>query len=66
MLDTLNDKEAEIIRLRYGLGQCSPMSLKELGEHFNLSKERVRQIEEKALLRLRHSSRKSVLEAYVA
>ena len=66
LLDTLDGKEAEIIRCRYGLGKQSPMSLKELGERFNLSKERVRQIEEKALLTLRHSSRKAGLEAYVA
>ena len=66
LLDTLDNKEAEIIRLHYGLGKRAPMSLQEIGEQFNLTKERIRQIEEKALLRLQHLSRKIKLEAYVA
>ena len=66
VLETLEDKEADVIRLRYGLGKRPPMSLKELGSRLNLSKERIRQIEEKALLRLKHPSRSSLLEAYVA
>ncbi|MDR0878883.1 MAG: RNA polymerase sigma factor RpoD/SigA [Treponema sp.] len=66
VLDTLNDKEADIIRLRYGLGEQSPMSLKEIGDQFNLTKERIRQIEKKALKRLQHPNRQKVLEAYVA
>ena len=66
MLSTLDAKEAEIIRSRYGLGQQKPLSLKELGERYDLTKERIRQIEEKALMRLRHSSRKNRLASYVA
>ena len=66
MLDTLDYKEAEIIRSRYGLGKERPLSLKELGERFDLTKERIRQIEEKALARLQHCSRKEKLESYVA
>jgi RNA polymerase primary sigma factor len=66
ILDTLNPKEADIIRYRYGLGEKAPMSLKEIGDHFNLTKERIRQIEKKALRRLRHPSRMRVLESYVA
>ena len=66
MLDTLDNKEAEIIRLHFGLGKHPPMSLKEIGEQFNLTKERIRQIEEKALLRLQHLSRREKLAAYVA
>jgi RNA polymerase primary sigma factor len=62
MLDTLDSKEAEIIRLRFGLGKRIPMSLQEIGTRFNLTKERIRQIEEKALLHLR---RKTKLEDYV-
>jgi RNA polymerase primary sigma factor len=66
VLDTLNDKEADIIRCRYGLGNRAPMSLKEIGDRFNLTKERIRQIEKKALKRLQHPSRQQVLESYVA
>jgi RNA polymerase primary sigma factor len=66
VLSTLNSKEADIIRFRYGLGKRSPMSLKEIGDRFNLTKERIRQIEKKALKRLQHPSRKRYLESYVA
>jgi RNA polymerase primary sigma factor len=66
VLETLDYKEAEIIRFRYGLGSEMPMSLKEIGDKFNLTKERIRQIEKKALKRLQHPMRKQVLEAYVA
>ena len=66
LLDTLDSREAEILRFRYGLGQQKPLSLKELGELFDLTKERIRQIEENALKRLRHSSRRGKLEVYVA
>jgi len=66
VLHTLDRREADIIRFRYGLGTQEPMSLKELGERYDLTKERIRQIEEKALSRLQHPSRKAKLEAYVA
>jgi RNA polymerase primary sigma factor len=66
VLETLNPKEAEIIRYRYGLGERVPMSLKEIGDRFNVTKERIRQIEKKALRRLQHPSRMRVLENYVA
>jgi RNA polymerase sigma factor (sigma-70 family) len=66
LLDTLDNKEAEIIRLHFGLGKNPPMSLQEIGEQFNLTKERIRQIEAKALLRLQNLSRKAKLESYVA
>jgi RNA polymerase primary sigma factor len=66
ILRTLDNKEAEIIRLHYGLGKRVPMSLQEIGDRFNLTKERIRQIEEKALTRLQHLSRKDKLAAYVA
>jgi RNA polymerase primary sigma factor len=66
VLGTLNEKEADIIRFRFGLGDNVPMSLKEIGDRFNLTKERIRQIEKKALKRLQHPSRKQLLESYVA
>jgi RNA polymerase primary sigma factor len=66
VLDTLDKKEADIIRFRYGLGSYPAMSLKEIGDHFNLTKERIRQIEKKAMLRLQHPSRMKKLAAYVA
>jgi RNA polymerase primary sigma factor len=66
VLGTLSSKEAEIIRFRFGLGNVAPMSLKEIGDRFNLTKERIRQIEKKALKRLQHPSRSRILESYVA
>lgn len=66
VLDTLTQKEADIIRYRYGLTGTRAMSLKEIGDMYNLTKERIRQIEKKAIKRLQHPNRMSRLEAYVA
>ncbi|MDR1466462.1 MAG: RNA polymerase sigma factor RpoD/SigA [Treponema sp.] len=66
VLETLSAKEADIIRFRFGLGDRKPMSLKEVGDRFNLTKERIRQIEKKAMKRLQHPSRQQMLESYVA
>ncbi|MDR2807447.1 MAG: RNA polymerase sigma factor RpoD/SigA [Spirochaetaceae bacterium] len=66
VLRTLTPKEAQIIRYRFGLGNSIPMSLKEIGDHFNLTKERIRQIEKKAIKRLQHPSRRRLLASYVA
>ncbi|MCX7948640.1 MAG: RNA polymerase sigma factor RpoD/SigA [Treponemataceae bacterium] len=66
VLATLTQKEAEVIRYRFGLNGYAPMSLKEIGDRFNLTKERIRQIEKKALKRLQHPSRRQYLESYVA
>ncbi|MHC6204031.1 sigma-70 family RNA polymerase sigma factor [Breznakiellaceae bacterium SP9] len=66
VLKTLKPKEAEIIRFRFGLGDRAPLSLQEIGNLFNLTKERIRQIEKKAIKRLRHPHRQKLLANYVA
>ncbi len=64
-LATLSDREAEIIRLYFGLQREHSLTLEEIGEKFNLTRERVRQIKEKAIRRLRHASRSKNLRAYL-
>lgn len=66
VLQTLTEKEAEIIQYRFGLNGRSPLSLKEIGDKYNLTKERIRQIEKKAIKRLQHPSRSQYLESYTA
>ncbi|KGE70646.1 sigma-70 family RNA polymerase sigma factor [Spirochaeta lutea] len=66
ILGTLSEKEAEIIQYRFGLNGRSPLSLKEIGDRYNLTKERIRQIEKKALKRLQHPTRSKFLESYIA
>lgn len=64
-LDTLSEKESKILELRFGLNDKQPLSLKEIGEKFNLTKERIRQIEKKALQKLQSPSEERELEAYL-
>ena len=66
ILLTLTEKESEIIQFRFGLNGRSPLSLKEIGDKYSLTKERIRQIEKKAIKRLQHPSRSQYLEAYSA
>ena len=63
-LSTLTDRERDIIKYFFGIG-CSEMTLEEIGEKFGLTRERVRQIKEKAIRRLRHSTRSKLLKSYL-
>ncbi|MEE9362912.1 MAG: sigma-70 family RNA polymerase sigma factor [Cellulophaga sp.] len=64
-LDTLTPREADVIRLYFGLGNQQSMTLEEIGETFDLTRERVRQIKEKAIRRLKHTSRSKILKTYL-
>jgi RNA polymerase primary sigma factor len=66
LLETLTPKEAEILSLRYGLNGRKRLSLREIGRQYRLSRERIRQIEKKAITKLRAPSCRRLLEAYVA
>ncbi len=64
-ISTLTPREADVIRLYFGLNQTHPMTLEEIGEKFDLTRERVRQIKEKAIRRLKHTSRSKILKTYL-
>jgi RNA polymerase primary sigma factor len=64
-LKTLTIREADVVRLFFGLAGQSPMTLEEIGERFELTRERVRQIKEKAVRRLKHTSRSKLLQTYL-
>lgn len=64
-LYTLTTREADVIRLYFGLAGEQPMTLEEIGERFDLTRERVRQIKEKAIRRLKHTSRSKILKTYL-
>jgi len=66
VLGTLKPNEAKVLRMRFGLNGAKPMSLKEVGDECNLTKERIRQIEKRAIVRMQHPTRMRQLEAYVA
>ncbi len=65
VLDTLTESERQIIMMRFGLDGYEPMSLQQIGDKFKLSKERIRQIEKKAIRRLRHPSRSQKLKSFL-
>jgi RNA polymerase primary sigma factor len=64
-LDTLSEREKEIIKLYFGIGMNHGLTIDEIGEKFDLTRERVRQIKEKALKRLRQSTRSKLLRTYL-
>ena len=64
-LNTLTNREANIVRLYFGLNGKHPHTLEEIGEEFNLTRERVRQIKEKAIKRLKHVTRCKILKTYL-
>ena len=64
-LETLTPREADVVRLYFGLGEKHAMTLEEIGETFDLTRERVRQIKEKAIRRLKHTSRSRILKTYL-
>ena len=65
VLSSLTEREEKIIRMRFGIGEGSEHTLEEVGKFFNLTRERIRQIEIKALKKLRHPARSKVLKEYV-
>lgn len=62
---TLTPREADVVKLYFGLDGHHPMTLEEIGEKFDLTRERVRQIKEKAIRRLKHTSRSKILKTYL-
>jgi RNA polymerase primary sigma factor len=64
-LHTLTAREADVLRLYFGIGKDHSLTLEEIGQRFDLTRERVRQIKEKALRRLKHTSRSKVLKSYL-
>jgi|TARA_B100001093_G_scaffold341660_1_gene326431 RNA polymerase primary sigma factor len=64
-LSTLSDREKDVVMLFFGIGKQHGLTLEEIGSKFDLTRERVRQIKEKAIRRLRHNSRSKLLKAYL-
>ena len=65
VLDTLTPREEKVLRLRYGIDDGKPRTLEEVGKEFNVTRERIRQIEAKALRKLRHPSRSKRLKDFL-
>lgn len=66
VLNTLPPREAEILRMRFGIDREKPMTLEEVGQHYGLTKERIRQVENKAIRKLRHPARAKLLREAMA
>ena len=66
VLSTLSSKEAEILRMRFGIGSDRPMTLEEVGKHYGVTRERIRQVENKAIRKLRNPMRARMLKEAMA
>jgi RNA polymerase primary sigma factor len=64
-LDTLTPREAKVLRMRFGIGMNTDHTLEEVGKQFDVTRERIRQIEAKALRKLRHPSRSDKLRSFL-
>ena len=64
-LATLTPREEKVLRMRFGIGEKSDHTLEEVGQNFDVTRERIRQIEAKALRKLRHPSRSKKLRAFI-
>ena len=64
-MSALTDREKEVLRMRFGLNEAQPLTLEQVGKHFNVTRERIRQIEAKALRKLKHPSRSKKLRDYL-
>ena len=65
VLETLSEREADVVKLYYGIGQSSTMTLDEIGNTFDLTRERVRQIREKAIRKLRKSAKNDLIQSFI-
>jgi RNA polymerase primary sigma factor len=65
VLDSLSERESGVIRMRYGLGDGIPKTLDQIGENFNVTRERIRQIESKTMAKLRHPSRSQTIREFL-
>jgi RNA polymerase primary sigma factor len=65
VLATLSEREADVVRLYYGIGESSTMTLDEIGNTFDLTRERVRQIREKAIRKLRKSAKNDLKQSFI-
>lgn len=65
VLNTLTEREQKVLRLRFGIDDGQPKTLEDVGKRFNVTRERIRQIEAKALRKLRHPSRSRKLKDYL-
>jgi len=65
ILDSLTEREAKVIRMRFGIGMNNDHTLEEVGKQFDVTRERIRQIEAKALRKMRHPTRSEKLRSYL-